>query len=136
MCERLVLLSQSTPERYVMCCEHGITHIVWELVTLRIPTVKLTKIAKELQESSQMAAQYRIASNYEVTVICNQHDQFQVWILGVGLYLAPSDFQQFIRLLQEAGEHQLVGAETEKQGESTTQVDRPFQVPPKLYSVN
>ncbi|MEM7125933.1 MAG: hypothetical protein AAF702_06380 [Chloroflexota bacterium] len=137
MCDQLVWLARINEERYIMCCEHGVTHIIWGSVSIRIPTNELSDIASQLHQAAQLAAQYRIASNYLVTVICNQHDQFQLWIRGGGLHLMPDDFQLFVKMMQQAGNHPLAQKmASEKDASSESKEERPFQVPPKLYSVN
>lgn len=137
MCEQLVYLSQIDSERYVTACEHEVAHIIWGNVSIRIPTQDLSEIASNLEEAARLASHYRIASNYRVTVICNQHDQFQVWILGGGLHMLPDDFQAFVRMMKNASQHSLLQTiKNKKSAASQPQNERPFQVPPKLYSAN
>ncbi len=105
MCDRIVVIAQLDHRRWISCCEHGTTHLAWDCVSVRLPIQKLVMMNSALQECSQVARHFRIASNGEVCVVFDQYDLYQVWLGGVGLCLSPDDFQLFCQLVDEASKH-------------------------------
>lgn len=138
MCEELTLLARVSETQYVMCCEHGITHIVWEHVTIRLDTYALPDVARTLQEAAQLALQHRIAGRRGISIVCDPYNRFQLWIAGSGLYLPAQTFEQFLDMIQTAGAHpDAVAAEMLRPvSDARQRDDSPYQVPPKLFSAN
>ncbi|MEM7535676.1 MAG: hypothetical protein AAF639_26095 [Chloroflexota bacterium] len=138
MCNHLIMLAKVDSQRYIACCEHGITHVIWDHATMRFFTHDMTVIAELLKETTQLAVQYRIASKQAVTVVFDQYDQFQVWLAGAGLYLAPDEFKQFGTMIQKAAKHPAV-VQAEPLADTPRMVyqeERPHKVGTQLFSLN
>jgi hypothetical protein len=134
MCDRIDVLARLDHRRWISCCEHGTTHLAWDNVSVRLPVEKLGAMSQALQECSQVARRFRIASTSEVCVIFDQYDLYQVWFGGVGLCLSPDDFQLFCRLIDEASHHQLALSGCSEP--ATTYPDAPIRTTYHLFSLN
>lgn len=134
MCDRLVMLARLDPRRWVSCCEHGVTHLSWDNVSMRIPLQKLGAISQALQECAQVARQFRIASTGDVCVVYDQYDLYQVWLGGVGLCLAPADFRRLCEVVTEASRHPMACASWSEP--ATSDAEPPIRTTFHLFSQN
>lgn len=105
MCNHLIVLSRRGPLRYVASCEHGVTHLIWDNLSLRMPTADFVQIVAAFSQAVVGAMQYRIAGTQLVCIVWDQHDRFSVWLAGAGLYLNAEEFRTLKELLDEAAAH-------------------------------
>jgi hypothetical protein len=82
-----------------------VVHLLWDHLALRLPLLRLAALGKALDECAQTAATLRIAAQDEVCVVYDQHDLYQVWLMGVGLCLAPADFHALCGMMGRACRH-------------------------------
>lgn len=138
MCKQMIMLAYIDCRRYVFACEHGVTHIVWNNVSLRIRSRRFVALAQQLSQTLTVAVQHRIAGNRAVAVVLDQHDHFQVWIEGCALYLKPDSTKRFAVMLQRAASHAHFGevATSVDRDDGLPPVDETIQVAPHLFSVN
>lgn len=138
MCDQTTILARVDKHRFITCCEHGIVHIVWNNVSLRFNLDEMGSLVRMVEEAAQLALQYRIAGKKVVHIVHDQHDQFQVWITGCGLYLSPEEFRSFVGMMTKAGKHPAI-KEAVEMGEPTWLKEleqKPYSIPPRLFSVN
>lgn len=107
MCDRLKLLAQLDHRRWMSICEHGTVHLAWDSVSLRLNVQRLGALVEALKSCAQVVRHFRIAASHEVCVVYDEYNLYQVWVNGVGLCLAPADFQLFCRLFSEAADHEM-----------------------------
>jgi hypothetical protein len=134
MCDRIVVLARLDHRRWISCCEHGTTHLAWDSVSIRIPVQKLGTMNQALQECAQVARRFRIASAGEICVVFDQYDLYQLWFGGVGLCLAPDDFNLFCQLTRDASEHSLARSGCNE--EPVAYPEAPIRTTFHLFSVN
>ena len=138
MCEHLTPLARIDCQRYIIACEHEITHVMWDNVSLRISSRRFVPIVEQLSKALENTVQRRIAGNRAVSVVLDQNDRFQVWIEGCALYLTPNNVKRFVAMMQTAARHAhaVEMAERSDDSENLPPVDEPLRVPPHLFSVN
>lgn len=102
MCDKVTLLAQAGPQRRIVCCEHGVVHLLWDHLALRLPFARLGSLGQALDECAQTARLLRIAAQGDVCVVYDEYDLYQVWLMGVGLCLAPTDFHAFCGMISHA----------------------------------
>ena len=105
MCDRVIVLARHDHRRWISCCEHGMAHLAWDNISIRLPIQKLEAVSRALQECGQVAQHFRIAGTDEVCVILDEYDLYQIWLGGIGLCLAPEEFRRFCQLLNKASAH-------------------------------
>ncbi len=133
MCDKITLLAQVDTTRRIACCEHGVAHLLWDSMALRLPIQRLSALGKTLSECAQVARRLRIATQDDVCVVLDQHDQYQVWLMGVGLCLAPADFHALCGMLQRACEHPAIPPTCAACPHATL---TPIRTPYHLFSLN
>jgi hypothetical protein len=133
MCNKITYLAQGDGARQIACCEHGKAHLVWDHLVLRLPIQRLPALNNALQECAQVARHLRIAAQDDVCVVLDPHDQYQVWLMGVGLCLAPDDFHALCSLIRSAAAHPAIPAACRDCPYATP---APIRTPYSLFSLN
>ena len=134
MCDQITVLARLDHRRWIGCCEHATTHLNWDNISIRIPLARLQAIGKALGECAQVARRFRIAGADDVCVIFDQYDLYQVWLGGVGLCLAPDEFQLFCQFIDAACDHPMTRTTTH--AATIPLAESPIRTTYHLFSAN
>ncbi|HID07536.1 MAG TPA: hypothetical protein EYP10_10385 [Armatimonadetes bacterium] len=102
MRDHFVFLAKRNDQQHVTLCMHNIVHLTWEQKTLHINPKDFKHIARFLKNA---AASPDSKGGDTVNYFVRGRDgHTQVWLLGMGLYLAPVDLLLLADLAQTAAQ--------------------------------
>jgi len=99
-----VRLAEIDKQHFFTACRHGLVHMTWGRVTLRLSRDEFRELAGMLERASGDLGQRTIRSrDLRVTYRPNGDCEFRAGPLT--LLLPPAEFEQFAQVAQEAARH-------------------------------
>ncbi|MCB0167130.1 MAG: hypothetical protein KDI79_23075 [Anaerolineae bacterium] len=101
MCNHFITLAVSNDRRLILQCEHGTVHLTWDVVTVHLTPAQFYEVGELFTEchstSFTQVRRQKCLANY-----IESHNYYQLWLQGVGINLAPVDFQVLADLVSVA----------------------------------
>jgi hypothetical protein len=101
MCRQLTALASHDQRHSIARCEHGAIHLFWQRMTLQLPQQDFVRLAQFLAAWHSECCP-AAASDQAITLFRDSAGRIQLWIAGVGLYLAPAELTVLNQLAQAA----------------------------------
>jgi hypothetical protein len=94
-------LARIDGHRFVTACRHGLVHVTWGRVTMRLSRDEFRRLTSLLErtEDSLLPSSGR---HGEIQVTCRADEDCEVRVGGWILLLSPTDFQTFLKAAQQA----------------------------------
>ena len=94
-------LARIDGHRFVTACRHGLVHVTWGRVTMRLSRDEFRHLTRLLErtEDSLLPSSGRQG---EIQVTCRADEDSEVRVGAWILLLSPADLQTFIRVAQQA----------------------------------
>jgi len=78
--------------------------INWRHAQIRMAPSELLAIADFFQETAPLLKPNTLWGNAFHCIIQDEQEHFEVWLLGVGFYLGPSEFNRFAQLIHDGAD--------------------------------
>lgn len=101
MCRYLTLLAKSSDIRYIAQCEHSTIHLVWHHATLQFRSADVCRLASVITHWNSSEAPTSLSDSF-IRLFRLEQGGTQLWLGGIGLYLALQDLPAFAEMLQAA----------------------------------
>lgn len=99
-----VRLAEIDKQHFITACRHGLVHMTWGRITLRLSRDEFTELAGMLEQAVEAPGRRSIRSgDLSVTYRPDEECEFRAGPLA--LLLPPAEFEKFARLAQEAARH-------------------------------
>jgi len=96
-------LAQVDDQHFVTACRHGIIHLTWGRVTMRLSRDEFRRLAALLEQAADALPPISFRDgDLRITARLDEDSEFQMGSLV--LLLSPARFQEFARAMQQAVE--------------------------------
>ncbi len=93
-------LARQDRQHYISCTNDGAQiRLAWEHAQVRMAPSQLLAIADFYQSAVPRLKTNALLGNALYCIIQDEQDNFEVWLLGVGLYLTAREFKRFTHLI-------------------------------------
>jgi hypothetical protein len=96
-------LAEIDERRFINACRHGLVHLTWGRITLRLSRDEFRRLAGLLARSAD-ALPPSSARDGRMQVTCSLDEDCELQLGSLRLALSPKDFHAFGRAVQEAVE--------------------------------
>lgn len=98
-------LARLDHQHYITCTNDGAQiRLTWEHAQMRMAPSQLLAIGDFFQSALPRLKTNSLLGNTLYCIIQDEQDNFEVWLLGVGLYLAPGEFKRFAHLIHDGAD--------------------------------
>ncbi len=92
-------------QHYISCTNDGAQiRLTWEHAQVRMAPSQLLAIDDFFQSAVPRLHTNSLLGNTLYCIIQDEQDNFEVWLLGVGLYLAQGEFKRFAHLIHDGAD--------------------------------
>lgn len=100
MAPHVIRLAEIDERRFINACRHGVVHLTWHRVTVRLGRDEFRRLARLLSRSSEPPGRFR---DGEMAVACS-HQECEVELGPLSLTLSLPEFHELDQAVQEAVE--------------------------------
>ncbi|MBX3015556.1 MAG: hypothetical protein KF832_28805 [Caldilineaceae bacterium] len=98
-------LARQDRQHFVTCTDDGgQIRIHWRHALVRMAPSELLAMNDFFQAAIPRLQTNILLGNSLYCVIQDDQDNFEVWLLGVGFYLTPHEFQRFMQLITDSAD--------------------------------
>ena len=98
-------LALGSSTRYVARCGYQCVNLVWERLTIHLTARELQTVNDFFTRCEGKLLQDIMYGDTDHFVMCHENGYREVWLMGIGLYLDPTNYAFLMTLAQEAVEH-------------------------------
>ncbi|MEM7537182.1 MAG: hypothetical protein AAF639_33725 [Chloroflexota bacterium] len=96
------MLATQGPRNYIDCTQDGeLARLHWRHARIEFVPSELLAIADFFRETVPRLQTNCLMGNSLYCIIQDEDDNFEVWLLGVGFYMAENEFRRFVKLILE-----------------------------------
>lgn len=100
-----MVLARQDREHFIFATDDGeYVRIQWRHAQVRMVPSELLEMGDFLQESVPRLKTNTLLGNAFYCLIQDDQDNFEVWLLGVGFYMASGEFQRFMQLITDGAD--------------------------------
>jgi hypothetical protein len=130
MCHHFTLLAHQTDQRFIARCEHGMIHLNWDQITMRLAPIDLLRIGNVLDQLDADMDRHLFRAG-PVCLVRDEGGYVQVWIGSSCLYLTPVDVMQVADMVRIVITHySRMPPENRREDTHPFDVYRTYQVAP------
>jgi hypothetical protein len=96
-----VILAQIDPQHSISACRHGMVHLTWARITVRLSRDEFQRFAGLLQRATDNLPPSSVRDG-NLWVTSRLDEDCEIRMGSLVLLLTPTDFQEFANLAQEA----------------------------------
>lgn len=94
-------LAQIDKERFISACRHGVVHLTWDRVTVRMGRGEFRRLASMMDQASDSPPPVTMSSG-RLRVTYRQDEDSELQVFSATLLLSPSEFRDLAKATQEA----------------------------------
>ncbi|MEM7125949.1 MAG: hypothetical protein AAF702_06465 [Chloroflexota bacterium] len=99
------MLAQHDSRHFIACTsDGGQVCLSWRHARLEFAPSELLAMADFLNETVPTLKTNTLLGNSLYCVLQDEDDNIEIWLLGVGFYMAPSEFRRFMTLIVDGAE--------------------------------
>lgn len=100
MSRNLTYLARQDRQHYVVCTEDGSkVFLHWRHARVALAPTELLAVTDFLESAVPRLTPGSLLGNALYCVLHDEEGNYEVWLLGIGLYLGPAEFNRFLRLV-------------------------------------
>lgn len=94
------MLAQQDPHHFIACTSDGREIcLCWRHARIEFAPSELLAMAEFLQETVPQLKTNTLFGNSLYCLLQDENDNYEVWLLGVGFYMANGEFKRFMNLI-------------------------------------